>query len=126
MEGLRSESFRIVLEGMTGWRVKIPSARGNKSACVSESRRLVLEGMTGWSLKVSKAFGTFRRKRFPATLSGICGGDDELERADSERARKQIRMRKGFPSSPRGKKKGPRRESVETLNLEGMTGIEPA
>lgn len=22
-------------------------------------------GMTGWSLKVSKAFGTFRRKRFP-------------------------------------------------------------
>ena len=53
-------------------------------------------------------------------------GDDELERADSERARKQIRMRKGFPSSPRGKKKGPRRESVETLNLEGMTGIEPA
>ena len=87
---------------------------------------MVLEGMTGWSLKVSKAFGTFRRKRFPESPSGICGGDDELERADSERARKQIRMRKGFPSSPRGKKKGPRRESVETLNLEGMTGIEPA
>ena len=40
------------------------------------------------------------RKRFPATLAGICGGDDELERADSERARKQIRMRKGFPSTP--------------------------
>ena len=109
--------------------MRIPSARGNKSACGSgshDSFRIVLEGMTGWSLKVSKAFGTFRRKRFPATLSGICGGDDELERADSERARKQIRMRKGFPSSPRGKKKGPRRESVETLNLEGMTGIEPA
>ncbi len=60
-------------------------------------------GMTGWSLKVSKAFGTFRRKRFPATLSGICGGDDELERADSERARKQIRMWKWFPEiSSRG------------------------
>ena len=75
------------------------------------------------------------RKRFPSSPStknppdnvgGIVRGDDELEHADSERARKQIRMRKGFPSSPRGKKKGPRRESVETLNLEGMTGIEPA
>ena len=42
------------------------------------------------------------RKRFPATLAGICGGDDELERADSERARKQIRMRKGFPPPSRG------------------------
>lgn len=57
-------------------------------------------GMTGWSLKVSKAFGTFRRKRFPATLSGICGGDDELERADSERAREYIFARKRFPASP--------------------------
>lgn len=34
----------VLVEGMTGWRAKIPSARGNKSACVSDSRRLVLEG----------------------------------------------------------------------------------
>ena len=68
----------------------------------------------------------FCPEAIPVVVEGKHGGDDELERADSERARKQIRMRKGFPSSPRGKKKGPRRESVETLNLEGMTGIEPA
>ena len=67
-----------------------------------------------------------RGEGIPENAERIRGGDDELERADSERARKQIRMRKGFPSSPRGKKKGPRRERVETLNLEGMTGIEPA
>lgn len=65
-----------------------------------------------------------RKSLHPERRSG--GGDDGLEREDSKRARKQIRMRKGFPSSPRRKKKGPRRESVETLNLEGMTGIEPA
>ena len=40
------------------------------------------------------------RKRIPETSSR---GDDELERADSERARKQIRMWKWFPEiSSRG------------------------
>lgn len=43
------------------------------------------------------------RKRIPEISSR---GDDELERADSERARKQIRMRKGFPSSRNAKGPG--------------------
>ncbi len=45
----------------------------------------------------------FRPKAIPVVVEGKHGGDDELERADSERARKQIRMRKGFPEiSSRG------------------------
>ena len=39
----------------------------------------------------------FCPEAIPVVVEGKHGGDDELERADSERARKQIRMRKGFP-----------------------------
>lgn len=84
------------VEGMTGWRAKIPSARGNVFSPVSDSRRPWAEFMQG---------------------------DDELERADSERARKQIRMRKGFPSSRNEKGPG---VCAGAFEVEGMTGIEPA
>ena len=46
-----------------------------------------------------------------------------MEHADSERARKQIRMRKGFPSSRNEKGPGAYAGAFE---VEGMTGIEPA
>ena len=65
----------------------------------------------------------FCPEAIPVVVEGKHGGDDELERADSERARKQIRMRKGFPSSRN--EKGPD-ACVGAFEVEGMTGIEPA
>ena len=46
------------------------------------------------------AVGQWAIKRIPATLSGICGGDDGLEGENPERARDCIFARKRFPASP--------------------------
>ena len=74
---------------MTSWSVRIPSARGNKSTCVSDSQISSRgdDGLEGENPERARD-GIFARKRFPPALGGIYGGDDELERADSERARK--------------------------------------
>ena len=42
----------------------------------------------------------FRPETIPVVVEGKHGGDDELERADSERARECIFARKRFPASP--------------------------
>ena len=42
----------------------------------------------------------FRPEAIPVVVEGKHGGDDELERADSERAREYIFARKRFPASP--------------------------
>ena len=45
-------------------------------------------------------------------------GDDELERADSERARKQIRMRKRFPRFVQDSSRGDDGNRTRVISLE--------